>query len=805
MPSQRPVPLAGVAKAGVARAAVVRAALVSALFSLSAGVAPASTAGANPRAEGSSCEAGITGTTLCVTSTINGHFGGQPPGTWTSTSFDDAVAVSSHVGYVAGARCSAKGCSGLLGATNDAGRHWSFRPTGDVLPAAVDFASPGVGFLVGRAGEGTARRSPDVAGVDGEPCSYGGGDMPACTVLLGTDDGGQDWSPSGHDLGQIWAMTFLSPAQGFLALTHCRTLAGGEGAFPPGGCRGDVEATDNGGASWHPVLATKGPVLALAAAGRRVWAVEANFAASTGKGVGPGSLRLWRSNDAGASWSKEATLAGDQLPAPLNGDLDVQLQFASPSVGAMVLFASSSCAMHGCGLDDLFTTHDGGRTWTLAQLPGAHDLACGQSIDGLGVSPGDRLVVETSFPSASCPAYPAGVALSTDGGRRWTPARTFGFGPFVSSMALPTPAVGWGVDGGSIMATSDGGVRWRQTWPAPTPSEGTDLLTPSFGYGLGDQSDDGAVLVTADAGRSWRQVASLGVQLAELDFTGASSGWALAFSRPLGGGGAELLVTDDGGRSWATVPFPPPAALALTSVQGNQPGAELSLLHAGPARSASILVPQRVGPDGSTVLPPTLLFTSDAGHHWRQTALARWAGGVVAASSAGGPGIGSSANESAWLIGSGTGAAPVLAVRTAATRAWRVIGRVPAPLSNPDGVVYGYGLDALSGQRAWLWMYRFGDAVGPVEALARTTGLLETVDGGRTWARFTVPGYDIVSPFDGVGWPVQLGPVSVQFLAGHPNVGWLLTSADGAPGGYYGSGTTLWRTTDGGRQWAAVS
>jgi hypothetical protein len=71
-----------------------------------------------------------------------------------------------------------------------------------------------------------------------------------------------------------------------------------------------------------------------------------------------------------------------------------------------------------------------------------------------------------------------------------------------------------------------------------------------------------------------------------------------------------------------------------------------------------------------------------------------------------------------------------------------------------------------------------------------------------------VPGYEIVAPFNGVGWPVQLGPVSVQFLAGDLKLGWLLTSTDGAGGGYFGgyfgSGETLWRTNDGGRDWAAT-
>lgn len=220
-------------------------------------------------------------------------------------------------------------------------------------------------------------------------------------------------------------------------------------------------------------------------------------------------------------------------------------------------------------------------------------------------------------------------------------------------MALPTPAVGWGVDGGNIMLTSSGGVAWRQVWPAPAPTEGTDFLSPTLGYGLGDQSDDGAVLVTRNGGENWRQVASVGVQLAQVDFTSASVGWALAFGRPLGGGTAEVLVTDDGGQSWATVPLPPRAALALTSVQGNEPGAELSLLHSISARSALLLVPQQVGPNGSTVLPPTMLLTSDGGQHWQQTALSRWGGGVATASFAYEPLSRSVGNWDGWLIGSG--------------------------------------------------------------------------------------------------------------------------------------------------------
>jgi hypothetical protein len=131
----------------------------------------------------------------------------------------------------------------------------------------------------------------------------------------------------------------------------------------------------------------------------------------------------------------------------------------------------------------------------------------------------------------------------------------------------------------------------------------------------------------------------------------------------------------------------------------------------------------------------------------------------------------------------------------------------PSPTDGVDfltpRVGYGFGLDMVSARQGWIWLYRFGDAVGRPEALARSTGLLKTSDGGRTWSQFRIPGYDIVPPFNGTGWPVQLGPVGVQFLPGDPDVGWALTSATGAAGGYFGDGTILWYTADGGKDWTA--
>jgi photosystem II stability/assembly factor-like uncharacterized protein len=742
------------------------------------------------------CQAELSGSTLCVTSIFNAHFGKQPPGTWVSSGLDDAVAGARGAGYVAGGRCSESGCSGLLGTSTDAGEHWHFSSTGRVMPAAVDFPSSSTGFVVGR--PATPGISAGSTGLS--PCAYGGGPVPPCTVLLRTDDGGQAWSPSGHGLGQIWAMAFVSATTGFLAVTHCRAMARDYEGFPPGGCPGEIEATSNGGGSWYRALSTPEPVLALAATGGYVWAIEADFAALAAHPVSPGWLRALRSDDDGAAWSSEGTLKGTELPALPDSDLDVQLSLVSASVAAMTLFSSSTCAMHGCGLDNLLTTRDGGHSWSIAHLPGGAGVGCGQHVDGLGVAPGSRIVVGTGF-SGQCPAYPSGVAVSTNGGKTWVPVQTFNFGPFPSTVAFATALVGWGVEDGTVLRTTDGGSNWRQVWPAPSPTEGVDFLTPGFGYGLGDQSDEGAVLVTGDAGQSWHQVASLGQDLVELDFTSASTGWALAFDKPLGAGRAGLSVTYDGGRSWAAVPLPNWAAMDIAQLEGDQPGAELSLLHASSARSAELVVPPPVPPFGARAQPGAVLSTSDAGHDWARTALPDWAVGIATA--------GFADRSNGWVIaGDVPGGPAVLESSSGGARNWSVVGDVPSVLSSGPGAAYidavvGYGLDMVSARQGWIWLFRFGDAVGRPEALARSTGLLKTSDGGRTWSRFRIPGYDIVSPFDGTGWPVQLGPVCVQFLPGHPDVGWALTSAAGAGGGYFGDGTTLWHTTDGGKDWTA--
>jgi photosystem II stability/assembly factor-like uncharacterized protein len=547
------------------------------------------------------------------------------------------------------------------------------------------------------------------------------------------------------------------------------------------------------------VLRTPEPVLALGDAGRAAWAVEVS-ATTFANPASPGWLKVLKSDDGLSHWAVVSTVVASAFGEPVPPGISVTLQVASGSRAAMVVLSLADCAMMGCYFDDLLTTADGGRTWAPSSLtpldytgPG-----CPPGVNAFSDDAAGHMVV---FTTSSCPAQADRALVSADQGAHWTTARQFGFGAVPSVMALSAAGTGWAVEGGTVLLSRDRGTRWAQVWPAPAPTGGIDFLGPHMGYGIGDEADPGALLVTDDGGRHWRQVCSVGAQVAEVDFVSARAGWALAFPLRVGGGLAELLETADGGSSWSVVALPRWAALALNQAEAGAPEAEqLTLVRAVSASRVLVAVPPLApqGPQAGT--NEALLTTSDAGKTWGTSPLTGW-----------GPAEGTAqfvTRSAAWAVGSRSGRPVVLRTQDGGQR-WVATGGGPASSTAGVGIAlggtYGYSLDSVSARSTWVWVFRFGDAVGQVDADARELGLLSTSDGGTTWSRVKIPGNYIVSPMVAQGFPVQLGPVAVDFLALGPQQGWMLTSAGAAPGAYDGAGTVLWHTTDTGRHWAAVS
>jgi photosystem II stability/assembly factor-like uncharacterized protein len=399
------------------------------------------------------------------------------------------------------------------------------------------------------------------------------------------------------------------------------------------------------------------------------------------------------------------------------------------------------------GADALYTTADGGGSWTARTLPAVSGWTGPLLLFVSFASPSQGLAALGR--EGACATQGCTIALfqTSDGGARWSPVADnlpVGAGP----AGLPAPALGW-------MAFSGGG-----------------LLGADRGWLL-SQTPAGEILTTADGGRRWNPVLSL-------DAGGGPS--AAAFSGPQGwaAGGGALFASGDGGSSWQRLGAlsGPPLAIAaapgggsawvLTTVGGQPPcpGGTPACGDAVAVASPHGLGPAVAAPVGETLeaLAPldaktawavatgpwpgtALLHTSDAGRQWT-VALHT---GVTAPA---GPWGFWDATQG-WAVGSATD--PEAVLRTGdGGRTWAVVGTVPA------GSVYGAGF--------------FGAARGWV-----VTGqgrLLVTADGGRSWTAHPLPG-DVCQP---------------------PAVGFA-TAASGWISGGWGCGASLLRTTDGGGSW----
>lgn len=234
---------------------------------------------------------------------------------------------------------------------------------------------------------------------------------------------------------------------------------------------------------------------------------------------------------------------------------------------------------------------------------------------------------------------------TNDGGRTWTDRTPHGLGKTLSSPAAaggPPPSLA--VDGANfawvaapspgtvrIFTTSDGGRRWRRASVNPTSAAGlpkadvptvlgldfadrrTGWLLTSAG-GIAASSEDVELYRTADAGRTWRLAAAATQQHPSpggLPAGGVKTGLAFLDARHgllTGYRGSQpgiwLYTTDDGGRSWRAGTLPTPARYAKASAFP---------ITFAPLRVARALVLPLAWPSQRAV---RFYATRDSGRHW---------------------------------------------------------------------------------------------------------------------------------------------------------------------------------------------
>jgi photosystem II stability/assembly factor-like uncharacterized protein len=171
-------------------------------------------------------------------------------------------------------------------------------------------------------------------------------------------------------------------------------------------------------------------------------------------------------------------------------------------------------------------------------------------------------------PSASSPATSAGAGCGTPPSPDLDAGELTGV-EFVSS------SQGWAVGQDAILATTDGGLRWARQLTGRLNLTAVDFISAADGWAVGSDS----LLVTHDGGAHWAPLAEPCPLIRSVHFTSAADGYAVAGGNvtAVGGFGTEIpntggvvLVTHDGGHTWAKTAAPANAQTVCFS--GGQAG-----------------------------------------------------------------------------------------------------------------------------------------------------------------------------------------------------------------------------------------
>jgi hypothetical protein len=317
-----------------------------------------------------------------------------------------------------------------------------------------------------------------------------------------TTDGGASFGVAGATIGTTGC------ASGYLVAGVAADGAGDLFAYDPG-----LFVSHDGGASWRSQK-MPGPLLALTAVGRSVWALRDSCSAPTSRAP-TCRLTLIVSADGGRSWAQ----APQQPP-----DRSFSLEFASSAstwlwredaqravviVPPRVLSPSANTVM-------LDQTLDGGTHWSSTSAP----CPTGPLSVEFSIAPdGARWLACAGEPGAGEQAK--SFARSLDGGRTW--------------LAGASPCLI------GTIATCHHGM------PLGGYLGGLAALSPTTAFYVGGRS---SLTYTRDGGRSWQVEPGFSGDASgtsEGIFVNASDGWALDEGF---GGHAVLWRTRDGGTRW---------------------------------------------------------------------------------------------------------------------------------------------------------------------------------------------------------------------------------------------------------------
>jgi hypothetical protein len=351
---------------------------------------------------------------------------------------------------------------------------------GQSLPAAVpaNFAPTSVTFV--------SATKAWVIGQAGTPGTCYNGDI--CTSVATTSDGGTTWqgehapvtgAPSGaagvsgirflngvdgwafgpelwatHDGGSTWTAVSTGGARvtdletaGDRAYALFATCSGSSASFAAD-CTGyTLETATAGSGGWTPV----GTATSRLSAGGAATSAMLELTGSTGYLIAPdGSVY---SGPIGGTWSKAGT-APCQPGAAQPGGLPSGVQLAVQDASHLALACASAA-----GGSTVYTSTDGGATWSARAAPGAASTG---TLTSLAAAPGGTLVLATAN----------GIYVLPAGGTNWQSASTASGSGLPSGgfsyVGMTSDTQGVAVPANTslheVWLTSDGGLTWS---PSP--------------------------------------------------------------------------------------------------------------------------------------------------------------------------------------------------------------------------------------------------------------------------------------------------------------------------------------------------
>lgn len=336
-------------------------------------------------------------------------------------------------------------------------------------------------------------------------------------------------------------------------------------------------------------------------------------------------------------------------------------------------------------------------------------------------------------------------------------ARAAAAGPLglLNTVTFHTTRHGWLGGAGTILVTTDGGATWTRQYAGQATIEQFSFVSNTVGWALGQHT----LLHTTDGGKTWTAAGEPPQALQQIDFVSPTLGWGVA-----GANSAmprTLYRTQDGGHSWQ---------------RQQTPFAVGGVCFAGSTRGW--IADARVNSSSRIALDAT----TDGGATWHATAPIPGSKEALDAFEAQTLGCTPSSPVVWDLIGYGGyagGVAYGLYRSGDGGGHWQTIAANMAP-GNPQaaagpGTAPG-GLSVVSGATAYLSGTCF--ACGG----SGTVSVGGTMDGGRSWRDFGVPGLSTTA-------------TSISFPTAQD--GWLVAQQ---PAGSSHT-SVVFQTTDGGRIW----